>query len=151
MAWRFSPSIALQASLLFCHSGATSCLAAWIQVKATDAKEPRTFLRVHHNTGRCGVFSRTISRSVTAVWVLIPALQEIFFSVLLWTRCHDLSFFFLILSFKLALSPSSRSSLFPLHCLPLKWHHLHVWGCWSSLCLYIVLKYTILYISHHKL
>ena len=26
--------------------------------------------------------------------------------------------------------PSSRSSLVPLHFLPLKWHHLHIWGCW---------------------
>ena len=28
------------------------------------------------------------------------------------------------------LSPSSRGSLIPLHFLPLKWYHLHIWGCW---------------------
>jgi len=28
------------------------------------------------------------------------------------------------------LSPSLRSSLVPLHFLPLEWCHLHVWGCW---------------------
>ena len=25
---------------------------------------------------------------------------------------------------------SSRSSLVPLHFLPLKWYHLHIWSCW---------------------
>ena len=29
-----------------------------------------------------------------------------------------------------SLSPSSRSSLVPLHFLPLKWYHLHIWVCW---------------------
>ena len=28
------------------------------------------------------------------------------------------------------LSPSSRGSLIPLHFLPLKWYHLHIWVCW---------------------
>ena len=27
-------------------------------------------------------------------------------------------------------SPSSRGSLVYLHFLSLKWHHLHIWGCW---------------------
>ena len=55
---------------------------------------------------------------------------------LLWsggTGCHDCLFFFWMLSFKPAfsrLSPSSRSSLVPLHILPLEWRHLHIWGCW---------------------
>jgi len=42
-------------------------------------------------------------------------------------------FFFWMLSFKPAfsrLSPSPRSSLVPLHILPLEWCHLHIWGCW---------------------
>ena len=39
------------------------------------------------------------------------------------------------------LSPSSRSSLVPLHFLPLEWYHLHIWGCyfwqsWFQLVLY---------------
>ena len=42
---------------------------------------------------------------------------------------------FWILSFKPAFSLSSftslsRSSLVPLHFLPLEWYHLHIWGCW---------------------
>ena len=32
--------------------------------------------------------------------------------------------------FHTALSPSSRGSLVLLHSLPLKWYHLHIWGCW---------------------
>ena len=28
------------------------------------------------------------------------------------------------------LSPSLRGSLVPLHFLPLKWYHLHIWNCW---------------------
>ena len=47
---------------------------------------------------------------------------------------------FWMLSFKPAfhspLLPSSRGSLVPLHFLPLKWYHLHIWGClyfsWQS-------------------
>ena len=41
---------------------------------------------------------------------------------------------FWMLSFKPAfyspLSPSSRGSLGPLCFLPLRWYHLHIWGCW---------------------
>ena len=49
-------------------------------------------------------------------------------------------FIFWMLSFKTTFSPStsfpffpltsSRDSLVPLHFLPLKWCHLHIWGCW---------------------
>ena len=43
-------------------------------------------------------------------------------------------FIFWMLSFKPAfhspLIPSSRDTLFPLHFMPLKWYHLHIWGCW---------------------
>ena len=35
-------------------------------------------------------------------------------------------------SFLTALSPSLRGSLVPLHFLPLKQYHLHIWGCWYS-------------------
>ena len=39
-----------------------------------------------------------------------------------------------VLSFKPAFhffpSPSSKGSLVPLHFVPLKWYHLHIWGCW---------------------
>ena len=28
------------------------------------------------------------------------------------------------------LSLSLRGFLVPLHCLPLEWYHLHIWGCW---------------------
>ena len=48
-------------------------------------------------------------------------------------RCLDLSF---LMSFKpdffhsLSHSPSSRSSLVPLHFQPLEWYHLPIWGCW---------------------
>ena len=39
-------------------------------------------------------FSPGPSHGASRLSVLIPALQEIFFSVLLWTRCHDLRFLF---------------------------------------------------------
>ena len=43
---------------------------------------------------------------------------------------------FWVLSFKpdfySPLSPSSRGSLAPLWFLPLKWYHLHIWGCYFS-------------------
>ena len=39
-------------------------------------------------------------------------------------------FVFCMLSFKPALSRSSRGSLVPLHFLPLGWCHLHIWGYW---------------------
>ena len=32
--------------------------------------------------------------------------------------------------FNSSLSPSSRGSWIPLHFLPVKWYHLHIWGCW---------------------
>ena len=32
--------------------------------------------------------------------------------------------------FQSPLSPSSKDSLVPLHFLPLKRYHLHIWGCW---------------------
>ena len=32
--------------------------------------------------------------------------------------------------FHSSLSPLSRSSLVPLHFLPLEWYHLHIWDCW---------------------
>ena len=38
--------------------------------------------------------------------------------------------FFLMLSFKLDFSLSSRGSLVPLHFLPLEWYQLHIWGHW---------------------
>ena len=56
--------------------------------------------------------------------------------------CHDVIgpdamtffFFFLMLSLKLAFStpfsPSSTGYSVPLHFLPLKWYHLHIWGSW---------------------
>ena len=48
-------------------------------------------------------------------------------------RCMILIFVFWILSFKpafsLSSSPSSRSSLVPIHFLPMKCY-LHIWGCW---------------------
>ena len=49
------------------------------------------------------------------------------------TRCHDLCFFECWISSQLFHSPlssSSRVSLIPLNFLPLKWYHLHIWGCW---------------------
>ena len=48
------------------------------------------------------------------------------------TRSHDLHFQMLNFKSQLfhsPLSPSSRGSLIPLHFLPLKWYHLHIWGC----------------------
>ena len=33
--------------------------------------------------------------------------------------------------FHVPLLPSSRGFLAPLHFLPLKWYHLHAWGCWN--------------------
>ena len=54
--------------------------------------------------------------------------------------CHEVMgpdamiFVFWMLSlsqlFHSPLSPSSRGSLVPLHFLPLKWYHLHIWHCW---------------------
>ena len=48
------------------------------------------------------------------------------------TRCHNFRFLNVELSqlFCFPISPSSRDSLVPLHFLPLKWYHLHIWGCW---------------------
>ena len=48
------------------------------------------------------------------------------------TRCHDLRFLNVELqaSFFTLLLFSSRSSLVPLHFLPLGWCHLHIWGYW---------------------
>ena len=49
------------------------------------------------------------------------------------TRCHDLSFFecwVLSQLFHSPLSPLWRDSVVPLHFLPLRWCHLHIWGYW---------------------
>ena len=48
------------------------------------------------------------------------------------TGSHDISFLNINLSqlFHSPISPSSRSSLVPLHFLPLEWYHLHIWGYW---------------------
>ena len=55
------------------------------------------------------------------------------------TRCQDLHFFngefqanFFTLLFHL--SKRSKSSLVPLHFLPLEWYHWHIWGCWYFFC-----------------
>ena len=50
------------------------------------------------------------------------------------TVCHDLRF--LNAGFQASfftLSPSLRSSLVPLHFLPLEWYDLHIWGYWYFL------------------
>ena len=49
-----------------------------------------------------------------------------------WTRCHFLVFEHWVLSqlFHSPLSSLSKSSLVPFHFLPLRWYHLHIWGCW---------------------
>ena len=47
------------------------------------------------------------------------------------TGCHDLKFFWM-LSFKPAFSLFSFKSLFSSSFLPLKWYHLHIWGCYFS-------------------
>ena len=53
--------------------------------------------------------------------------------------CHEVMWLdvmilvFWMVSFKPSFSvssPSSRGSLVPLHFMPLKWYHLHIWGCW---------------------
>ena len=48
------------------------------------------------------------------------------------TRCHGLHFLkveFLSQLYHSPVSPSWRNTLVPLHFLPLKWYHLHIWGC----------------------
>ena len=48
-------------------------------------------------------------------------------------KCHNLSFFLiLVLSqfFHCPLSPSSRDSWVPLRFLPLEWYHPHIWSFW---------------------
>ena len=48
------------------------------------------------------------------------------------TSCHDQHFLNIVSSqlFQSPLSPSSKDNLVPLHFLPLKRYHLHIWGCW---------------------
>ena len=48
------------------------------------------------------------------------------------TSCHDQHLLNIVSSqlFQSPLSPSSKDSLVPLHFLPLKRYHLHIWGCW---------------------
>ena len=49
------------------------------------------------------------------------------------TGCHDLCFLECWVLSQLYQSPlllSMRGSLVPLHSMPLRWCHLHIWGCW---------------------
>ena len=54
------------------------------------------------------------------------------FAIKWWDWMPILVFWMYVLSqvFYSPLSPSSKGSLVPLHFLPLKWYHLHIWGYW---------------------
>ena len=69
-------------------------------------------------------------RESGTVFNFFPICHEVMRPVM---RCHDLRFvenWVLNQLFHSPLSPSSRGSLVPLHFLPLKWYHFHIWGCW---------------------
>ena len=98
--------------VIACLPGSKHLLISWLQSASTVILEPK---------------------KIKSATVFIPTPHPIY---LLWsdrTRCHDLSF--LNVEFQASfltslLSPSSRSSLVPLHFLPLGWYDLHIWDCW---------------------
>ena len=63
--------------------------------------------------------------TVAAVTVHVDFGSPRKWNLILFSRFWNLSQLFHSL-----LLPSSRSSLVPLHFLPLKWYYLHIWGCW---------------------
>ena len=78
--------------------------------------------------------------------VILDPKKTIFVTISLFSLsvCHEVMgldamiLVFWMLSFNTAfhspLSPSSRGCLVPLPFLPLKWYHLHIWGCWYISC-----------------
>ena len=81
-------------------------------------------------------------QSPSAVILELPKINSVTASIVSpsfamkwWDQMPWSSFFeCLVLSqvFHFPLSPSSGGSLLPLHFLPLKWYHLHIWSHWYS-------------------
>ena len=84
-------------------------LISWLQSSSTLISEPRKM-----KSDTVSTFSPSICHEVMGPDAII---------LVFW-----------MLSFKPAFSLSSftfvRGSFVPLHFLPLKWYHLHIWGCW---------------------
>ena len=102
-----------QHTVQICHSFPAkkqSSSDSWLQSPSTVILEPKKRKSVTTST-----FSPSICHAVMGLDAMILD--------------------FLIFSFKLALSYSSRGSLVPLCFLPLEWYHPHIWGCLRFSCL----------------
>ena len=77
--------------------------------------------------------------SPSAVMLESKKRKSVSTSILSPSICHKVKgldtmiFFFwmsILIQFFHSTLSLSRSSSVPLHCLPLEWYHLHIWGCW---------------------
>ena len=90
-------------------------LISWVQSLSTVILEPKKIKSVSAST-----FYPSICHQVMGLEVIIIIYIYIFSCWVSKQLFHS------------PLSPSSRGSLVPLHFLPLKWYHLHFWGCWYA-------------------
>ena len=94
------------------------------------------------------------SKSLLISWLWSPSavilkpkkIKSVITSAFSPSICHEamgldaMILIFWMLSFQLfhfSLLPLWRGSLVPLYFLPLKWYHLHIWGCWYCLAILI--------------
>ena len=83
-------------------------LISWLQSLSTVILEPKKI-----KSGIASTFSLFICHEVMGLDAMVLVFE-------CWLSSQ---------LFHSPLSPSSRGSLIPLHFLPLKWYHLHIWGC----------------------
>ena len=84
-------------------------LISWLQSPSTMILEPKKIKSVTVSTFPPSIYHEVIGLDATIFVFWMLSFQP---------------------AFSLSSSPSLRGSLVPLHYLPLKWYHLHVWGCW---------------------
>ena len=94
-------------------------LISWVQSLFTVILEPKKIKSVSAST-----FYPSICHQVMGLEVIIII---IYIYIYFFFSCWDSKQLF-----HSPVSPSSRGSLVPLHFLPLKWYHLHFWGCWYA-------------------
>ena len=103
------------------------CYLGLIHCHSFSSKEQVSFLNFMAAVTICSDFG--VQENSLSLFPLFPHL-----SAMKWWDWMPWSSFFenWVLSqlFHSPFSPSSRSSLVPLHFLPLGWYHLHIWGCW---------------------
>ena len=130
----------VQLSHLYMTTGRTTALTIWTFVSKVVSLLFNMLSRfVISFLPRSNLFLISWLQSPSAVILEPKKRNSITASTFFSSICHEVMgpgamilVFVWVLSrlFHSPLSPSSRGSLVPLHFLPLKWYHQHIWDCW---------------------